>query len=140
MTEPTWWQHLLMIGAVIGIYLLIGIGKGWLMRAIQITIAMAVILSNAYWHWTPNPYIPGIFGIALAWLLTVFPIMLWEWPIFEKSRPRPPKQQDLTPADPAERWAHLPPEMRETDPDRLAEMSLNAARQRSLPPSSTKEH
>ena len=38
MKDPTWWQWPMVIGLVGAIYLLIGLGKGWLMRAIQITI------------------------------------------------------------------------------------------------------
>lgn len=108
MTDPTWWQWALVISVYVGIYLMIGIGKGWLMRAIQITIVMAVVLSNAYWPWTGSPYLPGLFGLGLAWLVTVFPVMLFTWPIFDQSPSNDPRLRRRAPAEKQpRRWGTL---------------------------------
>lgn len=91
MKDPTWWQWLLVIGLFGAIYLMIGLGKGWLMRAIQMTIFIVVAGSNIPLHWTSNPYLPGLFGLGMAWLLTVFPVMLFTWPIFDRSPSSDPR-------------------------------------------------
>lgn len=74
--EP--WQWALLLAGVASIYLFIGIGQGWLMRALQITIVMAVIGSNIQWHWTPNGLLAGLIGVGAAFLLTVAPVLLWD--------------------------------------------------------------
>lgn len=138
MTEPTWWQHLLMIGLVIAIYLVIGVGKGWLIRAIQTTIFILVAGSNIPLKWTESPYLPGLIGLGAAYVLTIWPLQIYDGIQRWRHGHQPPPLQAEQP--PAERWAHLLPEMRETDPERIVEMGLNAARPRSLPPSSKEEH
>jgi len=30
-----------------------------------------VMASNIHWQWTPNGYIPALFGILLAWIATL---------------------------------------------------------------------
>lgn len=43
-------------------------------RIVQAAIVAAVIASNIQWHWTPNGYIPVLFGIGAAFVLTVVPV------------------------------------------------------------------
>ena len=38
---------------------------------IQYLIFSAVVISNAHWQWTPNGYLAGWIGIAVAFLVTV---------------------------------------------------------------------
>ncbi len=40
-------------------------------RLIQYLIFSAVVVSNAKWEWTPNAYLAGWIGIALAFIVTV---------------------------------------------------------------------
>lgn len=72
------WQWLLFFAGIASIYLFIGLGRGWLMRAIQITIVMAVIGSNIQWTWTHSGFLAGVFGIGAAYALTIPPIWLWD--------------------------------------------------------------
>lgn len=37
---------------------------------LQSVIAGAVMIHNAYYHWTPNGYLAGLIGFGLAWLVT----------------------------------------------------------------------
>ena len=41
---------------------------------IQFLIIGAVVVSNAQWHWTPNGYLAGLIGMAVAFLVTVVAI------------------------------------------------------------------
>ncbi len=74
MTPAEPWQWALVVFSFGLCYLFVGLGRGWLMRAIQLTIILAVMGSNVQWHWTPSPVVPGLFGIAAAWLVTVPPL------------------------------------------------------------------
>ena len=38
---------------------------------IQAAIVAAIVCSNIYWQWTPNPYVVCLIGIGLAYLTTV---------------------------------------------------------------------
>ena len=46
------------------------------MYLLQGLIVFAVVASNIHWQWTPNPYIPPLFGFILAygvtWLIVEF--------------------------------------------------------------------
>lgn len=75
--EPWQWGVVALGFALV--YLFIGPGKGWLMRAIQITIVMATAATNIYWPWTPSPILPGLLGVGLAWIATVFPLKVRLW-------------------------------------------------------------
>lgn len=77
--EP--WQWAFTIGVYAALYVVIGLGEGWLMRAIQTTIILAVIGAELLWKWTPNDngYVTGIAAIGAAWLLTVPPVKLLDW-------------------------------------------------------------
>lgn len=97
MKEAAWWQIAVVLAAYAAIYVVIGIGKGWLMRAVQMTIFLAVLLSNAYFPWTTNIYVPGIIGMAAAWVLTVVPVLIYDR-FTEKLRPQPSASTDLAPA------------------------------------------
>lgn len=79
LAEP--WQWAFTIGVYAVLYVVIGLGEGWLMRAIQTTIILAVIGAELLWKWTPNGngYITGIVAIGAAWLLTVPPVKLLDW-------------------------------------------------------------
>lgn len=79
MTPAEPWQWALVVFSFGLCYLFVGLGRGWLMRAIQLTIILAVMGSNVQWHWTPSPVVPGLFGIAAAWLVTVPPLKLYLW-------------------------------------------------------------
>jgi hypothetical protein len=78
MTPAEPWQWVFTIGCFALVYLCIGLGQGWLIRAIQITIVMAAVGSNIQWPWTQSPILPGLLGIGIAWLLTVAPVLLWD--------------------------------------------------------------
>lgn len=41
-------------------------------RLFQSLVIFAVIASNIRWQWTPNGYIPALFGGLLAYFLTFF--------------------------------------------------------------------
>ena len=41
------------------------------MELIQYLIFSAVVVSNAQWEWTPNGYLAGLIGTALAFVVTV---------------------------------------------------------------------
>jgi hypothetical protein len=43
----------------------------------QSTIIFAVVASNIHWQWTPNGYLAGAIGVALAYGLTVALNGLW---------------------------------------------------------------
>lgn len=76
LPEP--WPLVILLAGVASIYLFIGLGEGWLMRALQITIVMAVIGSNVQWHWTHSGFLAGLVGIGAAFVLTVAPLLLWD--------------------------------------------------------------
>jgi hypothetical protein len=40
-------------------------------KVIQYLIFSAVVISNAHWQWTPNPYVASGVGFALAFIVTV---------------------------------------------------------------------
>ena len=40
-------------------------------KVIQFLIFSAVVMSNVHWEWTPNPYLAGALGYALAFVITV---------------------------------------------------------------------
>jgi hypothetical protein len=44
----------------------------------QSTIIFSVVASNIHWQWTPNGYLPAIFGAGLAWLLTRLLNLRWK--------------------------------------------------------------
>lgn len=76
MTPAEPWQWAFTIGLYVVLYIIIGIGTGWLIKAIQLTIMLAVAGSNIIWHWTPNGYMVGILAIGAAWALTVPPVVI----------------------------------------------------------------
>lgn len=39
-------------------------------RLLQLLIVGAILTSNAYQHWTPNPYAAAVVAIFAAWLVT----------------------------------------------------------------------
>jgi hypothetical protein len=43
-------------------------------KVIQFLVFGAVIVSNVHWQWTPNGYLGGWIGIALAFIVTVVPV------------------------------------------------------------------
>lgn len=92
MKEAEPWQLLLVIALFASIYLFIGLGRGWLMRAIQITIMLAIMGSNIRWNWTPNGYLAGMVGIGAAWVLTVPPVLIWDR---LRRKPRPPVSRSV---------------------------------------------
>ena len=40
-------------------------------KVVQFLIFSAVVMSNAIWEWTPNPYVASGVGFALAFVVTV---------------------------------------------------------------------
>lgn len=36
-------------------------------KALQLAVICAVVASNIHWEWTPNKYIPVLFGTLIAW-------------------------------------------------------------------------
>ena len=46
---------------------------------LQGSIVFAVMASNIYWQWTPNPYLAGVLGFVVALLATVgvSNLLLW---------------------------------------------------------------
>lgn len=42
---------------------------GW--RILQMIVMTAVVFSNIYWEWTPNPYLASIIGAVVAWLVSI---------------------------------------------------------------------
>jgi hypothetical protein len=36
-------------------------------KALQLAVIGAVVASNIHWEWTPNKYIPALFGALIAW-------------------------------------------------------------------------
>ena len=37
----------------------------------QYLIVCAVVMANVHWQWTPNPYVAGLMGIGLSFVVTV---------------------------------------------------------------------
>lgn len=56
---------------------------------IQGAIVIAVTLSNSYLHWTPNPYIPILAGVGIAFAITCAVAALTDWLVHAKHRSRP---------------------------------------------------
>lgn len=44
-------------------------------KALQLGTIYAVVASNIHWGWTPNPYVPALFGLFAAVILTA--IIYW---------------------------------------------------------------
>lgn len=83
MTPADPWQWALVVSGVGLVYVLIGLGEGWLVRAVQATIILAIIGSDILWHWRSlfnnNGYVVGLVAIGAAWILTVPPVKLLDW-------------------------------------------------------------
>lgn len=78
MTPAEPWQWAFVVAIFAGCYLFIGLGRGWIMRAIQLTIFLVVAGSNIPLRWTDGPLVPSLVGVAAAWLFTVPPILIWD--------------------------------------------------------------
>ena len=54
-----------------------------MLKIFQISIIAAVIASNIHWEWTPNPYLPSIYGVMAAvgatWILWRLADLRAEW-------------------------------------------------------------
>ena len=72
--EP--WQWGVVVLGVALCYLFLGFGRGWLIRAAQITIFIAVIFSNIMWQWTPNGVLASLVAAGVAYAITAAPVTL----------------------------------------------------------------
>lgn len=88
MKDPSWWQLLIMVGLGVTMYVVLSIGQRRLTRSIQMMIIMAVALSETYYSWIGSPYLTALYGFVAAWLLTVFPPVIWRLPIIVALRNR----------------------------------------------------
>lgn len=52
------------------------------MIVFQSAVIFAVVASNIAYEWTPNRLIPALFGVGLAFLLTV----CWNWLLDTRQR------------------------------------------------------
>lgn len=45
-------------------------------KLIQYLIVSGMVMSNVHWQWTPNPYVAGLLGVGVAFVVTMVVVRL----------------------------------------------------------------